>query len=98
MEHDAVSYIDKRPTDVDNTYVQACGWKQGELCEEETKGRWYRRQGLGADCEHNTTVCLHKQAIKEPIVLHTHRKKPVSNGQPRPTKIITILCVQRKNS
>lgn len=75
-----MSYIDKRPTDVDNTYVQACGWKQGELCEEETKGRWYRRQGLGADCEHNTTVCFHKQAIKEPIVLYTHRKNLSAMG------------------
>lgn len=72
--------------------------KGNYLCEEETKGRWYRRQELGADCEHNTAVCLHKQVIKEPIVMYTHRKKLVSNGQSRPTKIITILCVQRRNS
>lgn len=49
--------------------------KENYLYEEETNGRWDRRQGTGADCEHNTTVCLHKQVIKEPIVFYTHTQK-----------------------
>lgn len=65
------------------------------VTEKETNGKWDRRQELEADCEHNTTMCLHKQVIKKPIV-HI-QKKPVSNGQPKPTKIITVLCVQKRN-